>query len=178
MKIAYKQLHYMPLTRRLKRLFISKKTFMHMTRHKEGEHENNNVMVHPSDGEAWKALYNFDPDFAKDAINVCIGLAVDGFTPFTESASSYSCWLVIAIPYNLPPTLCMKYEHMFLCLIVPGLDNPEPQLNVMIQPLIEELKQLWVGVEAYNYHKKQKFNLRAAHLWSIHEFLAYGILSG
>jgi hypothetical protein len=53
-KIAYKQLCYMPLTPHLKRLFILKKTAMHMRWHKEGEHENNNVMVHPSDGEAWK----------------------------------------------------------------------------------------------------------------------------
>jgi hypothetical protein len=37
---------------------------------------------------------------------------------------------------------------------------------------------LWVGVEAYNYHKKQKFNLRAAYLWSIHGFFTYGIFSG
>jgi hypothetical protein len=72
----------------------------------------------------------------------------------------------------------MKYEHMFLCLIVPGLDNLGPQLNVMMLLLIEELKQLWIGVEAYNYHKKQKFNLRAAYLFSIHDFLAYGIFSG
>jgi hypothetical protein len=72
----------------------------------------------------------------------------------------------------------MKYEHIFLCLIVPGLDNPGPQLNVMMQPLIEEMKQLWVGVEAYDWHKKQKFNLMAAYLWSIHDFLAYGIFSG
>jgi hypothetical protein len=72
----------------------------------------------------------------------------------------------------------MKYEHMFLCLIIPGPDNHGPQLNVMMQPLIEELKQLWVGVEAYNYHKKQKFNLGAAYLWSIHDLLPYGIFSG
>jgi hypothetical protein len=31
---------------------------------------------------------------------------------------------------------------------------------------------LWVGVEAYDCHKKQKFNLRATYLWSIHDFLA------
>jgi hypothetical protein len=134
-------------------------------------------VVHPSDGEAWKALNNFDPDFARDAKNIRIGLAIDGFTPFTGSAASYSCWLVFAIPYNLPPALCMKYEHMFLCLIVPSPDNPGPQLNVMLQPLIEELKQLWVGIETYDCHKKQKFNLRAAYLWSIHDFLAYGIFS-
>jgi hypothetical protein len=102
----------------------------------------------------------------------------DGFTPFAESAASYCCWPVVAIAYNLPPALCMKYEHMFLCLIVPSPDNPGPQLNVMMQPLIEELKQLWVGAEAYDCHKKKKFNLRAAYLWSIHDFMAYGIFLG
>jgi hypothetical protein len=130
----------MPLTPRLKQLFILKKTAMHMRWHKEGEHENNNVMVHLSDGEAWKALDNFDPDFARDARNVHIGLVIDGFTPFIESAASYSCWPVFAIPYNLPLALCIKYEHMFLFLIIPGLDNPGPQLNVKMQSLIEELK--------------------------------------
>jgi hypothetical protein len=74
---------------------------MHMRWHKEGERENSNLMVHPSDGEAWKALDVFDPDFARAARNVRIGLAIDGFTPFTENAASYSCWLVFAIPYNL-----------------------------------------------------------------------------
>jgi hypothetical protein len=112
------------------------------------------MMVHPSDGEAWKAPDNFDPDFATDVRNVCIRLVTYGFTPFTESDASYSCWPVFAIPYNLPPALCIKYEHMFLCLIIPILDNPRPWLNVMMQPLIDELKQLWVGVEAYDYHKK------------------------
>jgi hypothetical protein len=101
-------------------------TAMHMRWHKDGECENSNVMLHPSNGEAWKALDNFDPNFARDARNVHIGLAIDGFTPFTESAPTYSCWSVFSIPYNLQPALCMKYEHMFLCLIVLDLDNPRP----------------------------------------------------
>jgi hypothetical protein len=126
MKIAYKHLCYMPLTPRLKRLFISKKTAMHMRWHKEGEHDNSNMMVHPSDGEAWKTLDNFDLDFARDARNIRIGLATAGFTPFTESAISYSSWPVFAIPYNLSLALFLKYDHMFLCLIVPGPDNLGP----------------------------------------------------
>jgi hypothetical protein len=34
--------------------------------------------VHPSDGDAWKALDMFDPDFAADPRNVRIGLTTDG----------------------------------------------------------------------------------------------------
>ena len=177
-EVAHKQLRYFPITPRLKRMFISKRTARHMRWHKEGVRENKGVMGHPSDGDAWKALDSFDPVFAADARNVRIGLATDGFDPFSTNSAPYSCWPVFAIPYNLPPSLCMKYEFTFLCLIIPGPDHPGPQLNVMLKPLIEELKQLWIGVEAYDYYKKQKFNLRAAYLWSVHDFKAYGIFAG
>jgi hypothetical protein len=53
----------------------------------------------------------------------------------------------------------MKFEFMSLCLIIPGPDAPDPRINVMLKLLIEELKELWVGVEAYDCYKKQKFNL-------------------
>ena len=90
-EIAHKQLRYMPLTPRLKRLFISNKTIRHMRQHKEGIRENNQVMTHPFDGDAWKSLDNFDLEFARDPRNVRVGLATDGFTPFSENAASYSC---------------------------------------------------------------------------------------
>jgi hypothetical protein len=51
-KVDHKQLHYMPLTPRMKWLFISKKTARHMRWHKEGVRENDQVMVHPFDSEA------------------------------------------------------------------------------------------------------------------------------
>jgi hypothetical protein len=49
------------------------------------------VTVHLSDSEVWKALDDFDLDFARDARNVRIGLVTDGFTLYNMSASSYSC---------------------------------------------------------------------------------------
>ena len=177
-KIARKQLRYMPLIPRLKRLFISKNTARHMRWHKEGVRENPNVMVHPADTDAWKALDAFDSSFADEVRNVRFGLATDGFSPFNVTATSYSCWPVFAVPYNLPPALCMKYEFIFLCLVIPGPDHPGTKIDVMMRPLIEELKILWEGVEAYDCYKKQKFNLRAAFLWSIHDFMAYGIFAG
>jgi hypothetical protein len=99
-------------------------------------------MVHPSDGDAWKALDNFDLEFAQGARNVRIGLATDGFTPFEKNAECYSCWPVIVVPYNLPHSLCMKYESMFLRIIIPGSDLPAPKLNVMLKLIIDELKEL------------------------------------
>jgi hypothetical protein len=139
-KTAHKQLRYMSLTPRMKWLFISKKRARHMRWHKEGVHENNQVMVHPSDSEAWKALDNMDPNFTRVARNVRIGMATDGFSAYSTSAASYSCWPIFAIPYNLPSALCMKYEYMFLCLIIPGPDHHGSRINVMLKPLIEELK--------------------------------------
>jgi hypothetical protein len=136
-------------------MFLSERTMIHMRWHKDGERKNKEVMVHPSDSDMWKALDNFDPEFARDVKNVRIGLVIDGFRPFGDNASSYSCWLVFVVSYNLPPSLCMKYEFMFLCLIIPGLDHPRPKLNVMLKSLINELKELWNGVKAYDSHKKQ-----------------------
>jgi hypothetical protein len=78
MKVAHKQLCYMPLTPRMKRLFLSKKTARHMRWHKEGVRENDQVMAHPSDSEAWKALDDFGVVFARDVRNMHIGMAMDG----------------------------------------------------------------------------------------------------
>jgi hypothetical protein len=151
---------------------------MHMKWHKYCTDKQDGLMVHPSDGDAWKAIDNFVPESASDARNVHICLATNGFTPFNMTAASYSCWPVIVIPYNLPPALCMKYEFMFLCLVIHGPEHPVVRLNVMLQPLIEELKKLRQGVEAYDCFKKQKFNLRVVYLLSVHDFMAYGIFSG
>jgi hypothetical protein len=147
--VAKKQLRYMPLASRIKCLFLSRNTARHMRWHKEREREDTHVMTHPSDSDAWKALDDFDPEFASEARNIRIGLAIDGFTPFNANAASYSCWHVFVIPYNLPPHMCMKYDYMFLSLIIPGLDHPGKGLNVMMQPLIDDLKKLWKGVCQY-----------------------------
>jgi hypothetical protein len=110
------------------------------------------------------------------AQQVCFGLVTDDFDPFSINSTPYSCWPIFAVSYNIPSSLCMKFEFIFLCLIIPSLEAPGTRINVMLKPLIEELKQLWIGVEAYDCYKKQIFNLRAAYLSSVHDFKAYVIL--
>jgi hypothetical protein len=41
-------------------------------------------MSHPADGEVWQDFDRQYPDFAKDARNVRLGLATNGFNPFSE----------------------------------------------------------------------------------------------
>jgi hypothetical protein len=54
----------------------------------------------------------------------------------------------------------------------------QKQMNIFLRQLMEELKELWQGVYAYDSHLKCQFNLRAAYLWSIHDYLAYGKFVG
>ena len=82
-------------------------------------------------------------------------------------------------PLNLPPDLCMKEESIFLSCIVPGRSNPKQRIDVYLQPLIAELKQLWFdGVETFDVSKKQNFIMRAALMWTIGDFPAYSMMSG
>jgi hypothetical protein len=110
-------------------------------------------MEHPADTYAWKVLDAFDSSFAVELRNVRFSLAIDGFSPFNLTAPYYSCWLVFVVPYNLTPALCMKYEFIFLCLVIPGPDHPRTKIDVMMRPLIEELKIFWEGVKAYDCYK-------------------------
>jgi hypothetical protein len=76
--------------------------------------------------------------------------------------------------YNLPPNKYLKQGFVFLTLVILGPKEPKKQMNVFLCPLMEEMKELWQGIDAYDSHLKYHFNLRAAYLWSIHDYLAYG----
>lgn len=136
-------------------------------------------MRHPADSEEWK---NFDkqyPEFAKEIRNVRLGLATDGFNPFGNMSTSYSMWPVILIPYNLPPWKCMKEPFFMMSLLIPGPTQPGTNIDVYLRPLVDELKELWEnGVMTYDAFTEQTFQMHAAVMWTIHDFPAYGDMSG
>ncbi|KAL8098118.1 hypothetical protein AgCh_031039 [Apium graveolens] len=136
-------------------------------------------LKHPADGQAWKDFNKTHPRFALEPRNVRLGLSTDGFNPFGHSAVPYSCWPVIVTPYNLPPWMCMKQLYMFLSLMIPGPTSPGKNLDVYLMPLIDELKVLWKdGVQTWDVSMQTNFKLRAALMWTISDFPAYGMLSG
>jgi hypothetical protein len=136
-----KQLRYMPVTLRLKRLYLSKETTKQMRWHKEEEchSEDPNIMSHPDDGEAWEAMDLFDPEFARDTRGVHHGLSTDGFHPHSTDSSPYCYWLVFVMPYNLPPNKCLRQGFIFLTLVISGPKKPKKQMNIFLCLLMEEI---------------------------------------
>ena len=177
--IPEKVLRHFPLIPRLQRMFISKKSSREVQRHKLKRKPVDNELSHPADGEAWKEFDRIHFDFAADPRNIKLGIATDGFNPFGNMSTSYSMWPVFVVPYNLPPWACMEQSNFMMSLLIPGPDSPGKDFDVFMEPLVEELLQLWTGVPTYDaLSPEEKFNLRAAIIWSIHDFPAPHTLSG
>jgi hypothetical protein len=174
-KVVVKQLHYIPTTSRLKWLFLCEEMAQQMSLHKEGIHDSEDVdiMLHPTDDEAWHALDRFDPEFARDHMSVCLGLSVNGFQPYSSDSTAYSYWPVFVMSYNLPPNKYLKEWFIFLTLVILSPNETKKQMNIFLRLLMEELKELWQGVDVYDSHLKCRFNLCAVYLWSIYDYLAY-----
>jgi len=128
-----------------------------------------------------KILTKCWPNFAKDARNIRLGdldFATDGFNPFSNMSSSYSMWLVFVIPYNLPPWLCMQESNFMMSLLILGPHSPGKAFDIFLQPLVEDLLELWRGVDTLDAITGKDFKLHAAVLWCIHDYPALSTLSG
>ncbi|CAN1153447.1 hypothetical protein LINPERHAP2_LOCUS19416 [Linum perenne] len=75
--------------------------------------------------------------------------------------------------------MIMKSSNFIISMLIPGPESPGDAIDVYLQPLIAELKELWeVGIQTFDASKRQNFQLHAALMWTINDFPAYGNLSG
>ncbi|WMV08688.1 hypothetical protein MTR67_002073 [Solanum verrucosum] len=103
----------------------------------------------------------------------------DGFNPFRTMSISHSTWHVMLMNYNLSPWICMMSEYIMLSMIIPGPSSLGNNIDMYLQPLIEELKELWEpGIETYDAETNQSFQMRAALMWTVSDFPALAMLSG
>lgn len=101
------------------------------------------------DGEAWKEFDKCHFELANESRNIRLGFN-DEYNPFRTMNLSHSTWHVVFIPYNFPYWWCMKAENSMLSLLILGPHSPRNNIDVYLQPLIEELKVLWYfDVETY-----------------------------
>jgi len=90
-------------------------------------------------------------------------------------------WPILITPLNLPLWECVNPSNCFTSLLIPGPTYPGKDFDVVLEPLIEELKELWKGVDTFHVlhcDNKKGFTLRTVVLWCIHDFLALSTLSG
>ena len=78
-----------------------------MTCHKNGKRYNPDKMVHASDGEAWKHFDDIHREKAKEARNVRVALATDGFNPYGMTACRVELFL--------SPALCKRVSSDHDC---------------------------------------------------------------
>lgn len=177
-KVAAQCVRYFPVKQRLQRLFLTSKTANLMKWHAE-DRVDDGVAKHPADSLAWKDFDKRNPTFASDSRNVRLGLASDGFNPFRSMNIVHSTWPVVLIPYNLPPWLCMKQPFLLLSMLIDGPKGPGDKIDVYLQLLIDDLKELWSeGLPSFDASSNQMFQLRVTLLWTINDFSAYANLSG
>ncbi|XP_020994157.1 uncharacterized protein LOC107479503 [Arachis duranensis] len=177
-KVAAKTLRYFPLIPRHKRLFMCPNTAEALRWHDE-QRLKDGCIRHTADGEAWKKLDSRYSNFSKELRNLRLGSASDGFNSFRTMNVLHSTWPVVLMVYNFPPWMSMKSEYCMLSLLIPGPCSPGNNIDVFLQPLIEELRELWVaGIDTYDSFKNETFQMHAALLWTINDFSAYAMLSG
>ncbi|KAL8122564.1 hypothetical protein AgCh_019051 [Apium graveolens] len=73
----------------------------------------------------------------------------------------------------------MKRKYIMLTLLIPGPKEPGNNIDIYLQPLIEDLKLLWdEGERVYDAFSQTDFTLRAMIFCTISDFPGYGNLSG
>jgi len=98
--------------------------------------------------------------------------------PFGNLTTTHSSWPMLLMIYNLPPSLCMKRKYIMLAMMIAGPRQPGNDLDVYLQPLIEDLRKLWVNVvDVYDADNGQTFRLRVMIFCTVNDFPAYGNLS-
>ncbi|KAL3681584.1 hypothetical protein R1sor_024540 [Riccia sorocarpa] len=104
-------------------------------------------------------------------------------TTIINPCSSHSTWPVVLTNYNVPPWLASKKGFLLLALIIPGPKKVK-NIDIYLEPLVEELQQLWDGVDDVYDGRTERigqdrwFTLKDVLLWTMHDYPGYVQFSG
>ena len=115
------------------------------------------------DGNLWREFrFIDDQPFLDGDLGLGLILNIDWFQPY--KLTNYSVGVIFLAVMNLPRTIRYKRENIILVGIIPGPSEPSHDLNSYLEPLVEELHELWTGVKT-NVNSDQGYvclNVRAA----------------
>jgi hypothetical protein len=121
-RISAMVMWYLPVTDRLRHIFLKPKEVALMTWWDDECKVNNDKIAHPADCSQWQAFNEKQKEFSADLRNVRFGLSTDGMNPFNERMSDHNTWPVILTMYNIPTWLCQKRSTFSLFLFL-ALNN-------------------------------------------------------
>ena len=107
------------------------------------------------DGKIWRDFQCFEGvPFLKGKLGLGLILNIDWFQPY--KLTNYSVGVIFLAVLNLPRNIRYKRENMILVGIIPGPSEPHYHLNSYLEPLVEELNELWTGIKfIVNTNKKR-----------------------
>ena len=180
--IPRRVLRYFSVIKRLRRLFRCPAIAKHLRWH-SSNHSEDGKMRSVVDSEQWHFIQGRYPNFATEARNIRMGLALDGVNPHSLQSTKHSVWPLMMVLYNLPPYLVTKRFFMSLTMLIPGPNSPdENTIDVFLKPLVHDLKKLWKGVAAIDMSEPEgpsrQFKMRGILMWTINDFPAYTLISG
>ena len=106
---------------------------------------------------------------------------MDGVNLYSLQNTNYSVWPVVVMNNDIPPGFSVKNEHLMLALIVPSRRQVN-NMDVYLQPLIDEFKQLWEGIQVYDVSRpipmEMYFTLYGTCSYMTHDYPMLGVLFG
>ena len=171
----------MPIIPRIQRLFRCKELTMLQGWHASQISEQGvmRILAHLI---AMKHIEDTWPKKFKDEEqSLRLSIDMDGVNPYSLQNTSYSICPIVVIKNNIPPWLSMKNEHLMLYLIVLGRRQVK-NMDVYVQPLIDELKELWEGIHVYDVSRpiatERSFTLYDICAYTTPDYLGLGVCSG
>lgn len=73
---------------------------------------------------------------------------IDWYQPY--KFSEYSVGVIYMVVLNLPREERFKEENLIIVGLIPGPKEPKIHVNSFLDPLVDELLQLWEGVQLPN----------------------------
>lgn len=139
------------------------------------------------DGQGWRDGVLNDEEFVSDRRNIALSFATDGTQIFKHSrrtmwplllevgsiASAAINWFMQVL--NLHEHLRHLLPNVVFAGVVPGPDKPK-NLATYADVLVDELLQLWAGVDAVD-HKDQQFTLRAKLLFHRADYPGHSLIT-
>ena len=156
--IPRKRFKYLPLGKRIQRLFGSAKTSQLLQSHNTSNSDQTVTdSIHSS--EAWKTWYCSSGLFKGDSRALSFAVCMDGLNPFAIEKNSYSMWPMFLIPLNLPHHIRMTSTSMMLMGLIPGpteLKNTDPYVDVLVDDILDVNE-----MTMYDAYKDEMFRLKA-----------------